>query len=52
MNVITFGPKCNKVLHVITFGPKCKKVQNVMSFSPICNKPPMQSFNSDSAFLF
>ena len=51
MNVITFGPKCNKVLHVITFGPKCKKVQNVMSFSPICNKPPMQSFNSDSAFL-
>ena len=51
MNVITFGPKYNKVLHVITFGPKCKKVQNVMSFSPICNKPPMQSFNSDSAFL-
>ena len=32
LNVITFGPKCNKSLNVITFGPKC-------------NKPPMQSFN-------
>ena len=32
LNLITFGPKCNKALNVITFGPKC-------------NKPPMQSFN-------
>ena len=32
LNVITFGPKCNKALNVITFGSKC-------------NKPPMQSFN-------
>ena len=32
LNVITFGPKCNKALNVITLGPKC-------------NKPPMQSFN-------
>ena len=32
LNVITFGPKCNKALNVITFGPKC-------------NKAPMQSLN-------
>ena len=32
LNVIKFGPKCNKALNVITFGPKC-------------NKAPMQSFN-------
>ena len=32
LNVITFGPKCNKALNVTTFGPKC-------------NKPPVQSFN-------
>ena len=38
LNVITFGPKCNKVLNVITFGPKCNKVLNVITFGPRCNK--------------
>ena len=42
LNVITFGPKCNKALNVITFGPKCNKVLNVIAFSPKCNKPSMQ----------
>ena len=38
LNVITFCPKCSKVLNVITFCPKCNKVLNVITFCPKCNK--------------
>ena len=39
LNVVN-GPKCNKVLkiNVITFCPKCNKVLNVITIYPTCNK--------------
>ena len=44
LNVITVLNVINSV-NVITFGPKCNKALNVIAFVPKCDKAPMHSFN-------